>query len=60
MLQAGVNWTVLLVTLALSVLCGLIFGLAPAMQATRPELMPALKDTGATSPRGSPGTACRA
>lgn len=46
-LQAGVNWTVLLVTLALSLLCGLVFGLAPAVQATRPELVPALKDTGA-------------
>ena len=46
-LQAGVNWTVLLVTLALSVLCGLVFGLAPAIQATRPDLIPALKDSGA-------------
>jgi predicted permease len=45
-LQAGVNWTVLLVTLALSVLCGLAFGLAPAILATSPELVPALKDTG--------------
>ena len=43
-LQAGVNWTVLVVTVALSMTCGLIFGLAPAIQATRPELVPALKD----------------
>jgi predicted permease len=46
LLQAGVNWTVLAVTLGLSLSCGLIFGLAPAIQATRPELVPALKDTG--------------
>jgi predicted permease len=46
LLQAEVNWTVLLVTLALSLLCGLVFGLAPAVQATRPELIAALKDTG--------------
>jgi macrolide transport system ATP-binding/permease protein len=46
LLQAGVNWTVLLVTFALSLLCGLVFGLAPAVQATRPELIPALKDAG--------------
>jgi macrolide transport system ATP-binding/permease protein len=46
LLQAGINWTVLFVTLALSVACGLIFGLAPALQATRPELIPALKDAG--------------
>jgi predicted permease len=45
-LAAGVNWSVLLVTLGLSILCGLMFGLAPAVQATRPELVPALKDTG--------------
>jgi macrolide transport system ATP-binding/permease protein len=47
LLQAGVNWTVLMVTLALSLLCGLVFGLAPAVQATHPELVPALKDSGA-------------
>jgi macrolide transport system ATP-binding/permease protein len=47
LLQANVNWTVLLVTLSLSLLCGLIFGLAPAIQSTRPELVPALKDAGA-------------
>ena len=46
-LAAGVDWNVLLVTLGLSMLCGLMFGLAPAVQATRPELIPALKDTGA-------------
>jgi predicted permease len=46
-LQAGVNWNVLLVTLALSVLCGLAFGVAPAVQATRLQLTPALKAAGA-------------
>ena len=43
-LHAELNWHVLLVTLALSVACGVLFGLAPALQATRPALMPRLRD----------------
>ena len=47
-LQAGVNWTVLMVTAGLSVACGLLFGVAPALQSTRPALVPALKDAGSS------------
>ena len=43
-LHAELNWHVLLVTLALSLVCGVLFGLAPALQATRPALMPRLRD----------------
>ena len=43
-LHAELNWRVLAVTLGLSVLCGLLFGLAPALESTRPALMPSLKD----------------
>ena len=43
-LHAELNWNVLGVTAALSVLCGLVFGLAPAMQATRSDFTPALKN----------------
>lgn len=43
-LHAELNWKVLAATAVLSVICGLVFGLAPAMQSTRPELMPALKN----------------
>jgi len=35
---------VLGVTAALSVVCGLLFGLAPAIQSTRPDVMPTLKN----------------
>ena len=42
--DAGLNWRVLAVTIALSVLCGVVFGLAPAIQSTRPALVPALKE----------------
>jgi predicted permease len=50
-LHAELNWTVLGVTAALSMLCGLLFGLAPAIQATRPDVMPALKSGRGGGPR---------
>jgi macrolide transport system ATP-binding/permease protein len=49
--RAELNWNVLGVTAALSVVCGLLFGLAPAIQSTRPDVMPALKDGRGGGPR---------
>src|SRR5262245_40201697 len=46
-LDVGVDWHVLLFSLAVSVAAGAIFGLAPALQATRPDVSRALKDTAA-------------
>ncbi len=43
-LRAELNWHVLSVAFALSVFTGLLFGLAPALQATRGALIPALKE----------------
>jgi predicted permease len=43
-LHAGLNWNVLSATIALSVATGLVFGLAPALQATRVDVVPALKE----------------
>jgi predicted permease len=50
-LHAELNWNVLGVTAVLSVICGLLFGLAPALQATRPDVMPELKNGRASGPR---------
>jgi macrolide transport system ATP-binding/permease protein len=50
-LHAELNWRVLAVTAALSVVCGLLFGLVPAIQSTRPDVMPALKNGRGGGPR---------
>src|SRR5579864_4135596 len=50
-LHAELNWSVLGVTAALSVVCGLLLGLAPAIQSTRPDVMPALKNGRGGGPR---------
>ena len=46
-LEMGLDVPVLLFTLAVSVVTGVLFGLFPALQATRPQLIPALKESGA-------------
>jgi predicted permease len=50
-LHAELNWNVLGVTAALSLVCGLLFGLAPAIQSTRPDVIPALKTGRGGGPR---------
>jgi predicted permease len=50
--EVSINWAVLLFALAVSLLSGAIFGLAPALHAGRLDLIPMLKQEG----RGSTGS----
>jgi predicted permease len=43
--DVSVDWRVMLFSLGISLVAGAVFGLAPALQATRPVLTAALKDT---------------
>src|SRR5436189_507578 len=49
-LHPDLNWHVLGAAAALSMITGLLFGLAPALQSTRVDVMPALKETRAGQP----------
>ncbi len=51
--EVSINWSVLLFALGASLVAGAIFGLAPALHAGRPDLIPMLKQEG----RGSTGSA---
>ena len=50
-LAVSPDWRVLTFTLVAAVLTGIVFGLIPALRASRPDLVPALKDGGASSGR---------
>jgi predicted permease len=50
--DVSVDWRVLLFSLGVSIVAGAIFGLAPALQATRTNLVGALKDTSAQGGAG--------
>jgi predicted permease len=51
-LHATLNWQVMLFTLALAVITGTLFGLAPALQSTRVDLTSALKQVRANEAGG--------
>jgi predicted permease len=43
-IELHLDWRVLVFTVALSLVTGVLFGLLPGLQATRPDLIPALKN----------------
>ena len=51
-LDVGLDWRVLLFSLGVSLVAGVVFGLAPALQSTRPNLLSTLKDTAAQGGAG--------
>ncbi|HXF28156.1 MAG TPA: ABC transporter permease [Bryobacteraceae bacterium] len=51
-LRAGLDWGMLGFTVAVALATGIVFGLAPAIAATRVDLTPALKESHASAPRG--------
>ena len=51
-LHAELNWHVLAATAALAILTGLLFGLAPAIQATKVDVMPTLRESATAQGRG--------
>jgi predicted permease len=44
LIDLSLDWRVLSFTLALSLFTGIVFGVLPALQSSRPDLVPALKD----------------
>jgi len=49
-LRAQIDWRILLLTLSVAMTTGILFGLAPSLAATRVDIIPALKETRASSP----------
>ena len=50
-LRAEMDWRILAFTITIAFATGILFGLAPAIAATRVDITPALKETRATAPR---------
>ena len=54
--RVAINTPVLVFSLVISVLTGIVFGLVPALQASRPDVTDALKKAGRSAGGGSDGS----
>ena len=54
-LDFGLDWSVFGFTLAMATATGVLFGLAPALYASRPDVLPALRGPGFVRRGGAPG-----
>jgi predicted permease len=52
--EIHLDWTVLIFTAALSIATGVVFGLAPSIGASRPDLMSTLRASGELAAKGAP------
>jgi putative ABC transport system permease protein len=50
--ELGLDWTVLGFTLGIAILTAVVFGVAPAIQASNPDLVGSLKETGRSGTEG--------
>ncbi len=50
-LRAGIDWRTLIFTLCVALATGIVFGIVPAIQATRVDVTPGLKESCASAPR---------
>src|SRR5215813_1492505 len=48
-LELHVDWRVLIFSMIVSIITGVLFGLVPSLQSTKPDLVPALKDVASQS-----------
>src|SRR5262249_33256124 len=57
--EIGFHWPALLFSVGIALISGILFGLAPALESSRPNLVDAIKDTAQGAAGGSRGVRIR-